>query len=335
MKKDMISIIVSCYNVSKFLDDCFKSIENQTYKNIEVIFVNDGSKDDTLERIKKFCEGKNYCKYIDQENQGPSQARNNGLALAQGEFIYFLDSDDIPYPNILEELRKMIEGYDISICSFRKMSENVSYSQCKKYFGKKIKNIEVFNGTEDILVQFLCVKKFFPNVWTKLYRHEILKKMKTYPNIFKKEVKSGEDVLFNTEFLSLCSKVAFTPCKLYLYRQRKGSLTNDRFNTNDLSILTGHNLNIESCKNFPKALDYAKGFKCIDAYSILKKMLNSSFDDKEVFKAVYKDYIDNLPYLKKSKKFFFWTKLECVMGKKALKRKLSKKIDEKLEDCER
>ena len=83
--KDLVSIIVPCHNVSKWLDDLFTSLDAQTYKHFEVIFVNDGSKDETEKLLKEYCKKHQNCKCITQENQGVSVARNNGLKLAGGD----------------------------------------------------------------------------------------------------------------------------------------------------------------------------------------------------------------------------------------------------------
>lgn len=85
MKKDLISVIIPCYNVERFLDDLFQSIDRQTIANFEVVFINDGSTDGTLKKLEEFCSTKKRYKLIDQKNQGVSQARNNGLAVAEVE----------------------------------------------------------------------------------------------------------------------------------------------------------------------------------------------------------------------------------------------------------
>ena len=79
-----ISVIVPCYNVAKYLPNCFKSLENQTYKNFEIIFINDGSKDDTLDILKKYCDGKENCVLVNKQNKGWSGARNAGLKNMRG-----------------------------------------------------------------------------------------------------------------------------------------------------------------------------------------------------------------------------------------------------------
>ena len=102
----MISVIVPVYNVEKYLEECLDSIQNQTFSNIEIILVNDGSSDNSKEICKKYCEQDNRFKLINQTNQGQSVARNTGVAASKGEFIAFVDSDDIIRQDYLEVLMR-------------------------------------------------------------------------------------------------------------------------------------------------------------------------------------------------------------------------------------
>lgn len=101
MEKYKISIILPCYHVASYIDAAVQSILRQTYKDYEVIFINDGSTDDTLEKIRKYCVYDNFHVYS-FANQGVAQARNEGIRLAQGEYLYFMDPDDVIADNLLE-----------------------------------------------------------------------------------------------------------------------------------------------------------------------------------------------------------------------------------------
>ena len=100
----MISVIVPVYNVEKYLEECLDSIQDQTYSDIEVILVNDGSTDSSKEICKKYCKQDSRFLLINQENQGLSAARNKGVEISTGEYIVFVDSDDIIKTNYLEKL---------------------------------------------------------------------------------------------------------------------------------------------------------------------------------------------------------------------------------------
>ena len=100
----MISVIVPVYNVEEYLEECLESIKNQTYTNIEVILVNDGSTDGSREICERFCQKDSRFKLINQENQGQSVARNRGFKESIGQYIMFVDSDDVINTNVLEVL---------------------------------------------------------------------------------------------------------------------------------------------------------------------------------------------------------------------------------------
>ena len=114
----MISIIVPVYNVEEYLEECLDSIKNQTYTDIEVVLVNDGSTDGSKEICERYCELDSRFHLINQENQGQSIARNRGVAESTGEFIVFIDSDDIVKFDLLTQLKKyMSDGIDIVECN--------------------------------------------------------------------------------------------------------------------------------------------------------------------------------------------------------------------------
>ena len=110
----MISIIIPVYNVENYLEECLNSVQNQTYTNIEVILVNDGSTDNSKRICERYCQEDSRFHLLNQENQGQSVARNTGVAASTGEFIAFVDSDDIILPNYLETLMQYLAA-DVDI----------------------------------------------------------------------------------------------------------------------------------------------------------------------------------------------------------------------------
>ena len=138
----MISIIVPVYNVEKYLEECLESIKNQTYRDIEVILVNDGSTDNSQVICERYCQQNPRFYLINQENQGQSVARNNGVAVSKGEFITFVDSDDVIKSDMLQQLMIYMDtGIDIVECDFTEDKEiyNIKNRQLK---------IEEFNSSE-------------------------------------------------------------------------------------------------------------------------------------------------------------------------------------------
>ena len=126
ISKKLISIIVPVYNVENYMEECLDSIKNQTHKDIEVILVNDGSTDGSREICERYCEKDSRFKLINQENQGLSEARNVGVRVSTGEYIFFVDSDDVVKVDILEILLSfMAEDVDIVGCSYSHQKEDL------------------------------------------------------------------------------------------------------------------------------------------------------------------------------------------------------------------
>ena len=111
----LISVIVPVYNVEKYLEECLDSIQCQTYKNIEVLLVNDGSTDNSEEICERFCRQDSRFHLINQENKGLSGARNRGMSESKGEFITFVDSDDVIKEDMLEQLMEQVTSEEIDI----------------------------------------------------------------------------------------------------------------------------------------------------------------------------------------------------------------------------
>src|SRR5690625_3677419 len=130
MKKPLVTIIIPVYNVEKYIAECLNSVIRQTYSNIEVIIINDGSNDNSYEIIESYSKKYNNLKIIDQENKGQSVARNVGLTKAKGKYIYFLDSDDYIKDITIENLVSKMEENNLDLIRF---SAEVIYDKNIKY----------------------------------------------------------------------------------------------------------------------------------------------------------------------------------------------------------
>ena len=142
-----VSIIIPVYNVQKYLRKCLDSIVNQTFKNIEIIIINDGSSDNSLNICKEYSKKDKRINIINKHNEGVSKARNTGLLYATGEYISFIDSDDWVEQNMIEELYNSITSNkaDLCICNFIKENKNKrdyikSNINQKILIGKEIKD---------------------------------------------------------------------------------------------------------------------------------------------------------------------------------------------------
>ena len=207
-----ISVIVPVYNVEQYLPQCLDSIINQTYKNLEIICVDDGSPDNSGKILDEYAKKDKRIKVIHQENGGLSVARNTGLDNATGEWVSFIDSDDYIkldfYENLISAANK--SGADVVQCGFYLYDEAVI---------KEIKYpTSLFCSYSDILKQ---IKKCY--VWNKLWKREFIKKhnLKFTPKIY------FEDVLFTVTAIPLIIKWENLNYVGYYYRYNPNSITND------------------------------------------------------------------------------------------------------------
>ena len=202
-----ISVVIPVYNVEKYLDKCLDSLENQTLKEIEIICVNDGSKDNSLDILKKHAEKDSRVKVIDQKNAGVSAARNKGIRSAKGEYVTFVDSDDFIKEYTYKSCADIIfkENPEIFIYGFRvdekeEVPQDIDISKCNYYDNGNF--MAAYNNSH-------------PAVWDKIFKREFLLKNKIF---FKEDVSYAEDYTFTLMALARAKKIMSCSNKFYYYR---------------------------------------------------------------------------------------------------------------------
>ena len=210
---DKISIIVPIYNVEKYLRDCIESIINQTYTNIEIILVNDGSTDSSLEICKEYAEKNDKIKIVNKKNGGLSDARNYGLEHATGKYIMFVDSDDYLALNSCEVLYNAIKDTE-----FEFVTANFAFTDSEGIPWKRPMFSDKFQNTpldiEDYKKSFYLVNSA---VWNKIFKKEFLDN-----NHLKFEVGLlAEDAVFTTLAFLKAKKTYYIKDIVYYYRQRE------------------------------------------------------------------------------------------------------------------
>ena len=205
-----VSIIIPIYKVEKYLNRCVESIVNQTYKNLEIILVDDGSPDTCPQMCDEWAKKDNRIKVIHKVNGGVSSARNAGLNVATGEYVQFVDSDDFLEANACEVLQNNLvcNNADLSIALF-------------KYIGfplKQPKFKDFVTSDQAYVLKELYKQNIFSVIWNKLYKKKLLKNL-----TFKDKQKYSEDFLFNCEYLKNCKKISFTNRIIYNYIAVEGS----------------------------------------------------------------------------------------------------------------
>lgn len=227
----LISVIVPIYNVEKYLETCIESIQKQSYKNLEIILVNDGSPDDSPEICEKYRKIDSRIIVIHKKNGGLSSARNAGLKIAKGEIIVCVDSDDWIHEDMIQTMFDNLVKYDadMSVCNFEIKEENGPEST-KKFSGKT----EVLNR-EQAMQYAILPEKYYGFAWNKMYRKTILKDM-----LYDETIRKGEDSPFTCEYISKCDKVVYQDIPLYYYRQDSVSITRSRFNPGKMTVLDAY-----------------------------------------------------------------------------------------------
>lgn len=218
-----ISVIVPVYNTSNFLKDCLESLFNQTYKDYEIIIVNDGSTDNSEGIILDLVNGKRNCKYIYQQNGGLSAARNTGMAFATGEYIAFVDSDDWVEENYLEIMLTEIEKYnaDICECGYYRKKDNKILSIISPE--NKFTYISDENQLINLYYRTFIQAKYGIISWNKLYKKDFIDNLEL--KFEQNDEIYAEDLLFNTKLILYTQKVVEVSSPLYNYRIRHGSIT--------------------------------------------------------------------------------------------------------------
>ncbi|MBR6412867.1 MAG: glycosyltransferase family 2 protein [Alphaproteobacteria bacterium] len=275
-KTILVSVVVPVYNVEKYLNQCLDSILFQTLQDIEIICVDDGSDDSSLEILKKYAENDNRLKIIQQKNLYAGVARNNGLKQAQGKYVVFLDSDDFFEPDMLELMYQRMEETEADIC----VADADFYNNEEGTY--KIANLLKLrfcpNDTsftrEDLgenLYQF-CTQV----VWTKMYRRTFLEQYKFQFQ----DLICNNDTAFGYLTQSMAQKFAIIPKVLTHYRQNHGGSITSHRNKNCVNIFYAYQYIVSELKRW-KQKD-------------LIPLLNASYQGHvryEVSKCSLKEYI--------------------------------------------
>ena len=237
MDNPLISVVVPVYNVEEFLDDCIRSIVNQTYTNLEIILVDDGSTDQSPEICDEWMRRDPRIKVIHKSNGGLSSARNIGIEQATGEYLGFVDSDDYIYPQMYEYLLMLLAKSTLKIaaCTHKVVLNSDKTELLKDICIAKELNLKesldsVFNGDLNVAV------------WSKLYAREIFDSIR-FP-----VGETNEDVCVIIPTLNLSGGVIYTKEKMYCYRDRANSITHSYWKT-DANVVYKHLMQMQEQLN--------------------------------------------------------------------------------------
>ncbi len=280
--EDLVSIIVPVHNSSKYLSACLESIINQTYKNIEIICIENGSTDNSLEILNNY---KDKIRLIIMKKSGLSLARNTGINASNGKYISFVDSDDFIENTYIEDLLKTLKknNSELSICNYNEIHEEENKKvKTKSYPNKLIYEKEI----KENLVNFNYA------IWNKLYIKEIIIKNKIY---FPENLKY-EDIPFVLKYLTKIKSISKTEKYLYNYLIH----TNSEQTTVDERLLNMIDI-MNLCKSITKK-EYLEDLyiKSLITYSLKTRYLKNNKLRKEIINKFYKELNKTYPKWKKS-----------------------------------
>lgn len=266
----LISVVVPVYKVEKYLKKCVDSIIAQTYKNIEIILVDDGSPDSCPEICDEYAEKDSRVKVVHQQNGGLSAARNSGIKAAAGEYISFVDSDDFIQPLYIEQLfiTARDSGAPVSMCS---------YSYDENGLNSEIINDFKIYTAHDAVKEILTEKAFTTSAWSKLYKTDL------FGDILFPEGAIFEDYAAIPRIISKAGSAAYVDSKLYYYTVNTDSITKSFFSKKHMQyfeIADAVNAFIDS--EYHDLLDCAYNRDTSMAVAYFRKISRSDYNEKDV-----------------------------------------------------
>lgn len=310
-KTPLISVIVPIYNVESYLEECVNSILNQTYKNLEIILVDDGSPDNCPSMCDNYQKLDSRIRVIHKINGGLSDARNKGLEIATGEYISFIDSDDFIEKNMYQKMMDSILENNAELCS---CSINLVYDDRIERIDNKR---EILNDNYSVMKSYILDYNIKTPVWDKLYHKSLLN------DLYFEKGKYNEDEFFTYILLSRVKKAVVIEDCFYNYRQREKSIMAD-YSPKRIDSLEAALQRTEFIyKNYPEFYVKAKYdlyIMCICNYKALIKSENLTDENKEKYMEIIEEFLRKQPWkLKEVFKLSFKNALRMILAGKSLK----------------
>ena len=299
---EKISVIVPVYNVEQYLERCVDSIINQTYTNLEIILVNDGSTDNSGKLCDELAKKDERIRVIHKENGGLSDARNRGIDESESDLVGFIDSDDYIDSDMYEVLLKNLNDTDadLSMCALYDVYNNTPEVQ--------VTNKETWKLSSEQAIKMVMEAKILSvTAVNKLYRKSLFTDLKFEVG------KIAEDAFIMIKLLDKCEKIVATNEKKYYYVHRENSITTQKFSTKFLNVIEAYeqNSNIISEK-YPKLKDVAQTRMNWAYFYVLDRLLlDDNYNDKELENKLisylknYRKDILNDPLFTKGRKIGF------------------------------
>ncbi len=322
MNTPLISIIVPIYNVKNFLPDCLKSLKAQTYKNLEILLIDDGSTDGSTILAKAYTSLDSRAKYFRKKNGGLSSARNLGLKKASGDYIFFLDSDDCLEKDAIEYFYKLIQKSGALISIAPHLERRAKKKDKNFNTGYKTSKLSL----ETALKRMLNEQGFNLQSTNKLYLRELFKSVTFPENKLHEDVGTTYKLFLAAKTLDGSAPVAFGASPKYIYNIRSSSITNQSFNAKKLELITQTD---EMCdaieKSYPSLMNTTNLRRVHARFSILRQIVQKSHktereqkleDSLENYIKSHKNWVLKNPEAKKRDKLALFS---LLLGKSAFK----------------
>tara|TARA_R110002049_G_C9177314_1_gene562970 strand:+ start:6999 stop:7943 length:945 start_codon:yes stop_codon:yes gene_type:complete len=278
--KDKISIIVPVYNVEIYLKRCINSLINQTYQNLEIILINDGSVDNSKCICEAFAKKDSRIVVLNQDNSGSSIARNSGLDTATGDVIAFVDSDDYIDNSMYEIMLQLMQEHNLDVVEIAQINSN----ETKKFDNK-------FVIENPVTASKRIIKNTLFSVWRRIYRKSVIDGMRFIPKII------HQDVFFTIDLLKRVSSIGYLNSALYIYNLENTSVIRSKYSMEKINTgirateyIIDNSINDLSLK---KVVNDYIAFYYTDHYFLLSRNKHLDFDKtyrrklkKEIFKAI-------------------------------------------------
>ena len=303
---ELISIIVPVYNVEQYLEKCVDSIINQTYKNLEIILVDDGATDSSGKLCDELAKIDNRIKVYHKENGGLSDARNYGVERATGEYIGFVDSDDYIDAEMYEKLYEAIkkENVDVAECNLK-----IIYPEREELFTEQ--NYYNVCTKQEYLEEYLKIEKIFGSVWTKLISRKIAKEL-----LFPKG-KLYEDTYYAYDLINVANSFVLIDSPSYNYLMRENSITNSKFNPRIFDLIEiVEKFHKTTYKNYPGLKEAADCRKMYAYFSVLNSiLLEDEFKNNLYYAQIINYFKENYKAILKNKYINRNRKLSVILIK--------------------
>lgn len=298
--EELISVIVPIYNIGKFVEKCIETIANQTYKNLEIILVDDGSTDKSGKICDKWKEKDNRIKVIHKKNEGVSIARNTGIKEANGAYFFFVDGDDYIDLDIIENLYRSLKENNTQIAISGHY--HTTYSEKVKLYS----NQNFVSEPEETMKRLLRFDDIYPVIWGKLYKREIFEQIEFPPG------KINEDAAVVYLLLDRAEKVSHIDKAGYYYVQREKSIVHEEYDKAKITHIEFLEEQLHYVeKKYPNLIEYAENFFVIPLNCHVILTYRSKL--KEEHKILKKKLRKFMPRILRNSKMTLLTKTRSIL----------------------